>query len=348
MEEAVMNKDKLVYVSYWLRRFLNEHLVTERNLSSNTRKSYRDTFKQLIPFVATSQSVRSDNLEIIHLSDVVIKNFLSELEYTKGCSVSTRNQRLSAIHAFARYVANNSPEYLEWCRILFNIPMKRDKVNIVDGEITPELSYLERAEIDALLNCPNTGTVQGRRDHALLLFMYNSGARVSEAASLTIGNLHIKDKRVSPTVVIYGKGGKQRTCPLWDSTVNELLSLTENRSEQEPVFLNKYGNPITRAGIFDLVKKYAVMIEDKYPSIKQKRVSPHTIRHTTASHLLEAGVDINTIRAWLGHVSIDTTNIYAEVNIRMKTEALRKCEVTEEKEEKVWKDGGIMAFLSSI
>ena len=344
-----MNDDKTCYVSYWLRRFLEEYLVTERNLSENTRKSYRDTFKQILRYLSASLSVRIDLLQIMHLSDKAIKDFLSYVEFDKKCTIATRNQRLAAIHSFARYVSDNCPEYLEWCRLLFCIPVKRDKANIVDGVAKPELSYLEKLEMDAILDVSDIKSRQGRRDHALILFMYNSGARVSEVASLTIGNLHISTRGVMPTVTICGKGSKKRTCPLWDSTVVELLPLISGRSSEEYVFLNRYGAPITRAGIFDLVKRYAAKASEKFPTMKTKRVSPHTIRHTTASHLLEAGVDINTIRAWLGHVSVDTTNIYAEVNIRMKTEALKKCEVSGKTNiKKQWKNNDIMSFLSSI
>lgn len=344
-----MKKDKTQFVSYWLRKFLEEYLVSERNLSQNTRKSYRDTFKQLLPFISKSIPIRNDLLEIPHLNDLRIKNFLMYIEQEKGCSIATRNQRLAAIHTYARYVSGNCPEYLDWCRKLFSIPIKRDKANVVGRVATPELSYLEKTEMNALLDSPNQNTRQGKRDHALLLFMYNSGARATEVASLTIGNLHINDKNVSPTVVICGKGGKKRTCPLWDSTVRELLPLIVNRQDMENVFLNRYGKPITRAGIFDVVKKYTAIAEITHPSIKKKRVSPHTIRHTTASHLLEAGVDINTIRAWLGHVSVDTTNIYAEVNIRMKVEALEKCKIsTATNLKKSWDNNDIMSFLASI
>lgn len=344
-----MNKNKTCYVGYWLRRFFEEHLVTERNLSINTCKSYRDTFKQLLPFVSKIVGVRTDILEIRHLDENKIRVFLRHIEQDNGCTVATRNQRLAAIHSFARYVSCKYPEKLDWCRELFNIPVKRDKVNVVNGVESSGLSYLEKNEMNDFLAAPNRNTMQGCRDYALLLFMYNSGARVTEVATLTIGNLRIDSKITKPTVVLCGKGGKKRICPLWNSTVHELEPLIKGRMDDENVFLNKYGRPITRAGIYDIVKKYATAIEEKHPAIKKKHVSPHTIRHTTASHLLESGVDINTIRAWLGHVSVDTTNIYAEVNIKMKTEALQKCEVSKcEMQKKRWKNKDIMDFLSSI
>ncbi len=343
-----MITDKTYYVSYWLRRFLEEHLVTERNLSNNTRKSYRDTFKQLLLFASEKQRVRTDRLLINHLSTDLVKNYLCHIEEDRKCTVATRNQRLAAIHTYAIYVSANCPEHLEWCRLLSNIPIKRDKSIAEEGCLKPRVSYLEKDEMDALLDTPDKNTRQGYRDYALLLFMYNSGTRATEVANLTIGNLMIS-RTQTPQVIILGKGGKKRTCPLWNSTVETLENLIKGRNDSENVFLNRFNNPITRSGIYDVVTKCAAIVSEQYPSILKKRVSPHTIRHTTASHLLEAGVDINTIRAWLGHVSIDTTNVYAEVNLRMKAEALQTCKVeAKNNEAKHWKQDGIMDFLSSI
>lgn len=343
-----MKKDKTYYVSYWLKRFLEEYLVTERNLSVNTRKSYRDTFKQLLSFSSERLHVRADNLLINNLSSELVKDYLNHVEASRKCTVATRNQRLAAIHTYAVYVAANCPEHLEWCRLLGNIPVKRDKAVSKEGCLTPHISYLEKPEMDALLEAPDKGIRQGYRDYALLLFMYNSGTRATEAASLTIGNLMISNSYM-PQVIVCGKGGKKRNCPLWDNTVEALRRLIRGRESHEHVFLNRFNNPITRSGIYDIVKKYAVVAARKYPEISKKQTSPHTIRHTTASHLLEAGVDINTIRAWLGHVSVDTTNVYAEVNARKKAEALQACKVEiDGAETKCWKHDSIMDFLASI
>src|SRR6266446_6642115 len=169
-------------------------------------------------------------------------------------------------------------------------------------------------------------TTQGRRDHALLLFLYNSGVRADEAAQLIIGDLHLG----SSYVRVLGKGGKERHCPLWSVTVQKLTALIANRPSSDRVFLNRCARPMTRIGIHALVERYVRKIKITMPSLAAKRVSPHTIRHTTATHLLRAGVDINTIRAWLGHVSLNTTNIYAEIDLEMKTKALQKCQVTED------------------
>ena len=203
-----------------------------------------------------------------------------------------------------------------------------------------------KAEMDALLSSPNRQTAQGRRDYALLLFLYNSGSRADEAAQLLIANLDLG----SSSVKIHGKGGKQRLCPLWPTTVRELAALITNRPSNQHVFLNRRNHPITRFGIHTLVERHALRARVKAPSLSTKRVSPHTIRHATATHLLRAGVDINTIRAWLGHVSLNTTNVYAEIDLEMKAQALAMCQVTEpQKSKKRWRDDpALMAFLRAL
>jgi len=199
--------------------------------------------------------------------------------------------------------------------------------------------------MDAILAAPDRRASQGLRDHALLLFLYNAGARADEAARLTVTNL---DLGPSPAVKILGKGNKTRLCPLWASTASTLKTLVAGRTGQDPVFLNRRRERMTRFGIYALVKRCAARAAGAVPSIRTKRVSPHVIRHTTAVHLLRAGVDINTIRAWLGHVSVDTTNIYAEVDLEMKAKALSECSIPEAPRRSWHKQPGLMAFLRSL
>ena len=205
--------------------------------------------------------------------------------------------------------------------------------------------------MDVLLAAPDVAMAQGRRDHAVLLFLYNTGARADEVAHVVIADLDLGQtpSRDSSSVLIHGKGNKQRRCPLWTRTVNELLPLIHGRAGTEHVFLNRRGQALTRFGIHALVERSAAAVAVKLPSLAKKRVSPHTIRHTTATHLLRAGVDINTIRAWLGHVSLVTTNVYAEVDLEMKAKALANCEVKEEKPKQPWReDKRLMEFLKTL
>jgi len=336
-------KEKTAYVSYWMKRYLGEYMTTVKNMSANTRKSYRDAFRMLLPFAGARLKCPVDKMVLQDISDKIVLSFLDEVEDKRSCTIRTRNIRLTAITAFAKYVSIHSPEHLEWCRTIRNIPLKKS--------ILKQITYLEREEMTAIMDAPDKSTAQGQRDYALLLFMYNTGIRADEAASLKIRDLsELAGKSGLSVVTICGKGRKTRKCPLWNKTSGVIQNLIGNRDSNEPVFLNRFGNRLTRHGIYEIVTKYAAIAERKYPTIAEKRVSPHTIRHTTATHLLQAGVDINTIRAWLGHVSINTTNIYAEVNLDMKAKALLTCEITGEvKKRKRWKDDDdLMSFLDSL
>lgn len=194
-------------------------------------------------------------------------------------------------------------------------------------------------------------TAPGLRDHTVLLFLYNTGSRADEAAHVVISDLHLPrtPSRDPGWVLIHGKGNKERRCPLWDRTVEGLTTLVNGRALSEHAFLNRCGRPLTRFGVHALVERYVARAAEQVPSLRGKRVSPHTLRHTTATHLLRAGVDINTIRAWLGHVSLATTNVYAEVDLQMKAEALAGCEVKEPGIRKPWRENvGLMEFLTSL
>ena len=321
----------------WVRRFLLEHILGERNLARNTQRSYRDTLSLLIPFVAGKIHTTVDRLAVIDLSADLLRLFLAHLEESRQCSVATRNQRLATLHAFAHFVGEHSPEHIAWCGQIRAIPFKKTTRSLIP--------YLDRAEMDALLSAPDQQTSQGRRDYALLLFLYNSGARADEVAQLIIRDLQLD----SLFVRILGKGKKERQCPLWTANVGVLVSLIGDREPSGRVFLNRCGRSITRFGIHTMVERYAFKARIKMPSLASKRVSPHSIRHSTASHLLQAGVDINTIRAWLGHVSLETTNIYAETNLEMKAKALAMCEIGERKSKRRWReDPGLMTFLRSL
>jgi site-specific recombinase XerD len=324
----------------WIRRFLLEHLVSDRNLAHNTQMSYRDTLVLLLPFIARKTAKPLDRLAIEDIQADSVRQFLLELEQKRGCSISTRNQRLAAIHALARFIGEHNPEHLAWLTEIRSIPFKKTS--------RPSLAYLEKHELDALLDVPDRHYQQGVRDHALLFFLYNSGARASEAAQLTIADL---DLGAPPSVTLLGKGGKARRCPLWPQTMDKLIPLIAGRKPHEAVFLNRRRQPITRFGIRALVKRCVQDASQKLPCLAAKRVSTHTIRHTTAVHLLRSGIDINTIRAWLGHVSLDTTHIYAEVDLEMKAKALAQCEIPQSARATAehWSaNPELMAFLKSL
>ena len=293
----------------WLRRFLEEHIVSERNLARNTQLSYRDTLVLLLRFVSRQTRKAADQLTVRDLSAERVRAFLLHLEQERGCLPQTRNQRLAALHAFARYVGSCSPEHVEWCGQIRAIPLKK--------VVPAAIGYLEKLEIDALLAAPNRATPLGRRDHALLLFLYSTGARVSEAARLTVGDLH-PAAAGHPLVTLRGKGGKTRRCPLL---------------------------PGTAAALAGLVARCA----ERVPALAARRVCPHVLRHTAATHLLRSGVDLNTVRAWLGHVRIDTTLVYAELDLETKAKAIAQCDDFDTAPTKPWReDKGLMAYLQAL
>lgn len=333
--------EKSEYAGYWIRRFLCSYLTDVRNLSANTVKAYRDAIRMLVTHICHSKRIEADSILITDVTPKVILSMLDDVEHKRGCSVKTRNLRLSAFVALAKFVASNCPEHIEWCREIRNIPVKKTPKTLI--------TYLEKEEMDALLETPDRNTVQGWRDYVLLLFLYNTGARAEEAASLQIKDLCMPKGKGLPIVTITGKGNKKRRCPLWDNTRRELRTLIGKREPDDFVFINRLNQPMTRFGVYEMVTRHAMKLAETMPSVKGKRVSPHTIRHTTATHLLQAGVDINTIRAWLGHVSVETTNIYAEVNMEMKAKALQNCELETKKSKKHWRDDrNLMAFLDSL
>ncbi len=297
----------------WIRRFLLEYLVKDRNLAINTRISYRDMLVLLLPYAAAHLKKPVDHLAVNDLSPELVRKFLNHFEQNRRFGGATRNQRLGALHALARFIGENSPEHVEWCMQIRLIPFKKTT--------RPSIPYLEKPEMHALLAAPDRHTPQGQRDYALLLFLYNSGARASVAAELRIADIDW----YTQSVRIIGKGNKPRTCPLWSIMMEQLRWITVQRRLEQCVFLNRNGQPLTRFGIHTLVKRHALRAATQAPSLGTKRVSPHVIRHTTAIHLLRAGVDINTIRAWLGHVSLNTTNIYMETDLETKARALATC-----------------------
>lgn len=330
----------------FIRRFLLESVIADRNLSRNTQKSYRDAIRLLLRFVAKRYGIDPTHLTVEDVNAEVVRNFLTYLEKEHSNSLATVNQRLTAIHSLFRFISQCVPELVDLATQVEAVPLRKT--------VLPTISYLEKKEMDAFLATPDRGHLQGQRDYALLLFLYNTGARASEAAQVMVGDLGLG---TSPFVRILGKGRKVRLCPLWPHTVKILRALLGRRLEGPPeamVFLNVRGAPITRFGIHTLVGRTAKRASKQMPSLQEKCVSTHVIRHSTACHLLRAGVDINTIRDWLGHVSLETTNRYAKVDLEMKAKALATCAITESgrtpSEEKAsWRnDRDLMTFLNSL
>jgi site-specific recombinase XerD len=298
-----------------LHSFFADHLITVKGLRPASVRSYRDTIRLLITFTATDRGCKITRLTLADLTFDRIVKFLRHLEENRGNHTRTRNQRLAALHTLFEYIAGRSPEMLATCQRVAAIPAKR--------AAPPETGFLERDEVEDLFgHLPKDGRL-ALRDRALLLFLYNTGARVQEAADLRAGHL---DLGKHPLVRLHGKGDKWRTCPLWQQTATLISDLAaasgQSPDPDRPVFARR-GQPLTRFGIYKIVRRHAAWLDEPRTG---RTVSPHTFRHTAAVHLLEAGVEVNVIRGWLGHADLSTTNRYAEINTKAKQEALRSLE----------------------
>lgn len=326
-----------------IHSFFIDHLVTVKGLRPASVHSYSDTIRLLLCFVAERKGTKITKLTLEDLSFEHILGFLRYLESNRHNHVRTRNQRLAALHTLFEYIASREPTMLETCQRVAAIPIKR--------AAPAETHFLERDEMEALLrHLPRTGRL-AQRDHALILFLYNTGARAQEIAELRAGNLQL----VEPYLVrLHGKGDKWRTCPLWDQTAKRLTALLDSSSApaaaNAPVFCSATGEALTRFGIYKAVRRLAGHLDD--PGIN-RTVSPHVFRHTAAMHLLESGVEINVIRGWLGHADLTTTNRYAEINTRTKMEALRATEPPDTSAARrptpVWRsDESLLNWLSNL
>jgi site-specific recombinase XerD len=301
-----------------IHSYFVDHLQVQKGLRLASVRSYRDAIRLFLCFVAREARRPITRLSPLDLTRERVQQFLRHLEQERHNHIRTRNQRLAALHTFFEYLAQRAPEMLGICEQVAAIPVKR--------VAPPETHFLERDEVSALLRgVPSTGR-HSARDRALLLFLSNTGARAQEVAELRVQDL---DLGPPPRVRLHGKGDKWRTCPLWAETARQLQLLQKRglpASPEAPVFSARPNRPLTRFGIYKVVRLHARALGTNGRSAPTKSVSPHTLRHTAAVHLLESGVEINVVRGWLGHSSLETTNRYAEITMRTKEAAMRTCE----------------------
>ena len=292
-----------------LTAYFSSYLPVTCGVSPNTRNSYRDVFKLLLLYFQEEKGISANCIELSMLSRKLISDFLDWLEWQRGASVSTRNQRLAALKAFAHYVQYRNPEYLENCADIISMrPKKHEK---------PIVTFLTEDELKSLLSQPNSSTRQGLRDLTLLSLLYDSGARVQELTSLRMRDVRLTNPAM---VTLTGKGQKTRQVPLMKDTCKLLDAYIrsfhlESQSQTSPLFFNQKGQALSRYGITYILKKYASQAGLEYDS---RKISPHVLRHTKAMHLLRAGVNMIYIRDFLGHVDILTTEVYARIDAEMK------------------------------
>lgn len=338
-----MNRTAASVLSSSLHGFFTDYLPQQRAMSPHTLYSYRDSLKLLLRFAAGNKHDPS-TLTVEQLTVKQIMAFLEHLETTRGNKACTRNVRLTAIHSFFRYLGGQHPEYLEQAQRVLSIPFKR--------AVSREIQHMDLPEIQAVLKSIDRSTRDGRRDVVLLSLLFNTGARVSE-----IVTLNASDFRLHPpaSVLLRGKGRKERTCPLWPETANlirkHLEELGIHPDRPESIFRNHWGRTLTRFGLRLILRKHVRQAMSAMPSLKRKRLHPHSIRHSTALYLLRAGNDPSTIANWLGHSSVNTTNKYLTFDMEAKREALSKTKplVVPNAKAGAWRhDSKLIAWLEAL
>lgn len=299
-----------------VEKFFSEYLPTLRGMSQHTIRSYRDTLVLFLRFVSDHGGQRLEELNLIVFTAEHVGQFLLFLETERHNSIATRNARLAALHTFARFLATELPENIAELQRILAVPFKR-------GARNAPIEYLEPVEVEALLKQIDRSTKVGQRDYALFALMLNTGARVQEVL-----DLKLSDVRTEPPyqVRLHGKGGKVRVCPIWATTAALLQELVQQKSGSEAtdgvLFRNRRGGKLTRFGVRYLLNKYITASATTVSTLQEKRIHPHSLRHTTAIYLLRAGVDFATISQWLGHETLNTTMRYARADLDLKRQAL--------------------------
>ncbi len=333
--------------AFALQYFFKDYLVKECGASHNTIRSYRDTFVQFIDFMHIQHKTTPDKITFEIINKDLIVDFLEWLQNNKKCGSRTRNQRYAAIRSFFRYMLYIDPVHLSQWKIICSLKLAREKKDAI--------KYLSIKGVKCLLEQINMKTCKGRRDLTMLSLLYNSGARVQELIDLT----PLSVRRSKPYCIeLIGKGSKKRIVPLEETMMKLLISyMEENRlnmpgMEHHPLFFNAWGSKLTNPGITYILQKYVVEVKKIEPELIPQNISPHILRHSRAMHLLQAGVNLVYIRDILGHVSIQTTEIYARADSKSKQIALEKAYEDigiKEPVIKSWeKDPKLKLFLKSL
>lgn len=334
-----MKKQNTTLIGPLLQNFFVEFLCTQKHASVATIASYRDTMRLLLQYVQETKGTEPAAVRITDLDVPVILNFLEHLEKSRQNSARSRNVRLAAIRSFFRVVALRDPTSVNQAARVLAIPTKR-----TDRQLVRPLS---REEMDAILDAPDLTKRSGRRDHAMLLTLYNSGARVSEIVSLTQGQFRFG---TSNFIELNGKGRKQRTVPLWTKTAKALQYWFDELegTKTSLAFPSAVGQKMTRNGADYILQQAVKTASASCPALSARHVTPHSLRHTTATHLLQSGVDISVIALWLGHESTETTHIYVEADLATKERALSKLAPAGAEVARFKAGDEVLAFLATL
>ena len=314
-----MSRRKPNVLGRLIGRFFEQYLPHLRGLSTHTIKSYRDALVLFLRFASEDAKRPVERLDIADFDRDRVMRFLDHIETVRGNGVATRNARLAALHTFARFLAAERPQHLEMLQAVLGIPFKR-------GAREAPIEYFETQEMAALMQSIDRTAPGGQRDYALFALLFNTGARVQE-----ILDLRVRDIRLDAPhqVRLRGKGGKLRLCPIWPNTARLLRKLIDSQlpdTDEDPaaaiLFRNQRGGPLTRFGVRYRLRKHLAASHAVAPTLRDKRLHPHSLRHTTAIQLLKADVDFATISQWLGHASVNTTMRYARADVDLKRAAL--------------------------
>jgi site-specific recombinase XerD len=322
-----------------LEGYFTQRLMQQRQASAHTIASYRDTFRLLLQFLQKRLSKAPSTLALEDIDAPLVAAFLDDLEKVRGVTARTRNLRLTAVHSFFRYAAFEAPSHAAQIQRVLAIPAKRFTRTLVP--------FLSRPEVDALLSAPDRRTWPGRRDHALMLLAVQTGLRLSELTGLQREDLHLG---TGAHVRVIGKGRKERCTPLSKNTRAVLAAWMREpqRTAGQPLFPNARGGRLSGHGVQYLVSKHVAEACNRCSSLKSKRVSPHVLRHTTAMDLLQEGVEQSVLALWLGHESIETTQIYLDADLALKEKALEKTTPPNGKPGRYRPDDRLLAFLKKL
>jgi len=322
-----------------LTRFFTVRLMQQRHASQHTVSSYRDTFRLLLRFAKTRTGKEPSRLNWEEIDAPLISAFLDELQEQRGVTVRSRNLRLTAIRSLFRYAAFELPAHAEQIQRVLAIPSK--------CSTHQQIGYLIRPEVDALLAAPDQCTWSGRRDHAWLLLAVQTGLRLSELTGLTRQEVHLG---AGAHVRVIGKGRKERCTPLTKQTTAVLRAWMEEpaRGDAQVVFPNRGGGRLSSDGVQYLLARHVNTARGACPSLRNKRVSPHVLRHTTAMDLLQAGADTTVIAMWLGHESVETTQVYLEADLELKRRMLEKTTPAGAAPTIYRPDDALLAFLRNL
>jgi integrase/recombinase XerD len=322
-----------------LQRFFTDRLTAQLQASPNTIAGYRDTFRLLLRFASQQRNRPPTKLRIDDLDSALIGDFLAHVEKVRRNSARSRNTRLSAIRSFYRYVAMNEPEHALHCQRILAMPSKRYVRRTVD--------FINRTEMEALLSAPDQSTWIGRRDRTILLLALQTGLRVSELINLRCRDIELG---TGAHISCEGKGRKQRCTPLRRDTVKTIEAWLKERagSDDDPVFPTIRGDRLSRDAVEHIVRKYTSAASNACASLIGKRVSPHVLRHSTAMELLQNGVDRTVIALWLGHESVETTQVYMHADMRLKEKALARVASTNSRPGRYRPDDALLSFLESL